>query len=307
MKKKLFVLLMALALLGVSLSGCSSKDSDAPTLRIIDSRISEGKIVIRAAMLLLEDRTDVNVELKDEMTAPNSFQELIADNADMFMSYDGTVLTTLLHIDPSEVPEGSTVYDYANEQVQEQNGCELLDKLGLNNTYVMAVTAEVQETYNLQNTSDLAAVSSNIVFGAEHEFFDEEGSAKYGPYVEAYCFQFKDAISVDLDLKYPAMQSGNFEATVVYAPDGLNTQADLRLLEDDLHFFPEYNGALLVRSDLFDKFAETCPELRDVLNELGGIFSDETMSELTYRVDVNGESVDDVAESYLREIGLLTD
>ena len=304
MKKKLFALSMCLILLASVFTGCGGKD-DAPVLRIVDSRISEGKIVIRAAMLLLEDQTDIKIELKDEMTAPNSFQELTAGNADLFMSYDGTVLTTLLHLDPSDVPEGSTVYDYANEQVQEQYGCELLDKLGLNNTYVMAVTADVQEEYGLETTSDLAAVSDQIVFGAEHEFFDEEGSAKYGPYVEAYGLNFKDAVSVDLNLKYSAVESGNFQATVVYATDGLNIKAGLKLLEDDLHFFPEYNGALLARSDLFEKFEDSCPELKDILNQLGGIFSDVTMSELTYRVDVEGESVDDVAESYLKEIGLL--
>ncbi len=304
MKKKIFAVWMIFVLLCASLAGCGSKD-DSNTLRIIDSRISEGKIAIRAAILLLENRTDLDIELKDEMTPVNSFQELTAGNADMFMSYDGTVLTTLLHLDPSDVPDGSTVYDYANEQVQEQYGCEMLDKLGLNNTYMMAVTADVQEQYGLETTSDLAVVSSEIVFGAEHEFFDEEGSAKYGPYAEAYGLNFKDSISVDLNLKYSAIENGNFQATVVYATDGLNTKANLKLLEDDLHFFPEYNGAFLARSDAFERLEEACPELKDILNELGGIFTDETMSELTYRVDVEGESVDDVAEDYLKEIGLL--
>ena len=303
MKKKLFAAVMALALLCTALTGCSK--SEGPTLRIIDSRISEGKIVIRAAMMLLETYTDVEVELKDAMTAPNSFQELTADNADMFMSYDGTVLTTLLHLDPSDVPEGSTVYDYANQQVQEQYQCEMLDKLGLNNTYVMAVTEEIQQKYDLKTTSDLVPVAGEIVFGAEHEFFDEEGSAKFGPYTEAYGLKFKESKSVDLNLKYAAVESGNIQATVVYATDGLNIKANLKTLEDDLNFFPEYNGALLVRSDLFERMEETCPELRDVLNMLGGIFTDEIMSNLTYQVDVEGKTVDEVTEAFMAETGLL--
>ena len=58
MKKKLFALSMCLILLASVFTGCGGKD-DAPVLRIVDSRISEGKIVIRAAMLLLEDQTDI--------------------------------------------------------------------------------------------------------------------------------------------------------------------------------------------------------------------------------------------------------
>ena len=305
MKKKMVcaALLALLLLLNLSLTGCSKGGDN--TLRIIDSRISEGKITIRAAMMLLDAYTDVEVELKDAMTAPNSFQELIADNGDLFMSYDGTVLTTFLHMDPSDVPEGSTVYDFANEQVQEQHGLELLDKMGLNNTYVMGVTAEIQEKYGLETTSDLVPVAGEIVFGAEHEFFDEEGTAKYTPYCEAYGLQFKEAVPVDLNLKYAAVESGNIDATVVYATDGLNIKAGLRLLEDDLRFFPEYNGAFLVRSDLFERMEETCPELRDVLNMLGGVFTDEIMSNLTYQVDVEGKTVEEVAEAFLKEAGLL--
>ncbi len=303
MIKKMIAIVMTLALLCTTLTACSS--SDESTLRIIDSRISEGKIVIRAAMLLLETYTDVEVELKDAMTAANSFQELIADNADMFMSYDGTVLTTFLHLDPSDVPEDSTVYDYANEQVQDQYQLELLAKLGINNTYIMAVTEEIQQKYDLKTTSDLVPVAGEIVFGAEHEFFAEEGTAKFGPFTEAYGLQFKESLSVDLNLKYAAVESGNIQATVVYATDGLNIKANLQTLEDDLNFFPEYNGALLVRSDLFERMEEICPELKEVLNMLEDIFTDEIMSDLTYQVDVEGKSVDEVAEAFMEETGLL--
>lgn len=50
--------------------------------------------------------------------------------------------------------------------------------------------------------------------------------------------------------------SGNMDVTVVYSTDGLNKRFGLVILEDDLHFFPEYNGAYLLRADLYEDFPE---------------------------------------------------
>ena len=75
---------------------------------------------------------------------------------------------------------------------------------------------------------------------------------------------------MDLSLKYAAIANDNIQVTEVYATDGLNRQADLKILEDDLSFFPEYNGAYLVRADIFEKFADEAPNLKEVLNMLGG-------------------------------------
>ena len=49
---------------------------------------------------------------------------------------------------------------------------------------------------------------------------------------------------------------------VVYATDGLNKRANLTLLDDDQHFFPDYYGTILARSDVFERFAEDAPGSR---------------------------------------------
>lgn len=77
------------------------------------------------------------------------------------------------------------------------------------------------------------------------------------------------------------------------------------ILEDDKHFFPEYNGAFLVREDTFEKFASAAPNLRQVLSMLNGKISTEEMSELTYLVDVKGQSLDRVSEDFLKKKGIL--
>ena len=91
--------------------------------------------------------------------------------------------------------------------------------------------------------------------------------------------------------------------TVVYATDGLNRKVGLKVLKDDRNFFPDYNGAFLIRQDIL----ETHPEVEEILNQLAGRISTEMMAELTYQVDVVGRAVDDVAYEFLIQSGLLNE
>lgn len=113
---------------------------------------------------------------------------------------------------------------------------------------------------------------------------------KYNPFVETYGLRFK-ATPVDMGLKYAAIENGSFDVSVVYATDGLNRKVGLKILEDDKSFFPDYNGAFLVRQDLLDQY----PEVAEILNLLAGKIPTEQMAELTYQVDVMGRTVDEVA------------
>lgn len=128
---------------------------------------------------------------------------------------------------------------------------------------------------------------------------------KFGPFTAFYGLNFKDVVSVDVSLKYAAAEKGSFDVTEVYATDGLNRKANLKVLEDDLSFFPDYNGALLVRVDTFERFADTAPNLEEVLNLLADQISNDDMVEMTYQVDVLGRTVDDVAHEFLVSRGLL--
>lgn len=299
------VVLMAAVLISLPFG---LKDTTAANeLVLYDGDYSETQVMHHMVKMLVEAKTDLTVTIKDQMSQVNNFNSLKGDNhtCDMMISYDGTLLTTFLKLDPEDVPEGMTLYDYANEVAMERYDMRLLEKLGFDNTYAIAVPESIAEEYNLETVSDLIPVADQLVFGAEHEFFTQEGSMKFGPFTEFYGLNFKDVVSVDVSLKYTAIEKGSFDVTEVYATDGLNRKANLKVLEDDLSFFPDYNGAFLVREDTFEKFADTAPELEDVLNLLSGQISNEDMVEMTYQVDVQGRAVDDVVQEFLESRGLL--
>ena len=302
MKKLTGFLLCAVMIMAAA--GCSSKE-DA-TLVIYDGQYSESQIIHQMVKMLVEDQSDLKVEIKDEMSPVNNYKDLIKGGGSSIMnSYDGTLLTTYLKKDVSDVPAGQSLYDYANGLAYEQENVRLLAKMGHENTYAVGVPQALADKYNLKTISDLADVAGELVFGAEHEFFSEEGSMKFSPFSEFYGLEFKEAKAIEMALKYSAVESGNVDVTIVYSTDGLNKKAKLVVLEDDRSFFPEYNCALLVREDIFELFKDEAPNLEEILNQLGGIFTNEIMTDLTYEVDVDGRTPQEVAKDYLVEKGLL--
>ena len=274
-------------------------------IELYDGDYSETQLMHHMVKMLVEDKTDLSVNIKDQMSQVNNFNALKSDGhtCDLMISYDGTLLTTFFHQDVTDVPDGITIYDYVNKVAAEKYNMQMLEKLGFDNTYAVAVPQEIADKYNLEKVSDLVPVANQLTFGAEQSFFTLEGSMKYNPFVEFYGLNFKDSIPVDQGLKYTAIENGSFDVTVVYATDGLNRKVGLKVLEDDRSFFPDYNGAFLVRNDLIEKY----PELESILNELAGAISTEQMAELTYQVDVAGRSVDDVAKEFLVNLGLIAE
>lgn len=305
--KKVFVVLMSLILLVGMLAGCAGSEEGANnSIVIYDGQFSEMKIIHQMVKMLVEEHTDATVDIRDEMAPVNNFRDLIkGGGSDLMNSYDGTLLTTYLKKDVSDVPEGKTLYEYANELAIEKHDIRLLEPLGHENTYAIGVTQELADQYDLNTISDLIPVAHELIFGAEHEFFSEEGSMKYSPFTQFYGLDFKEGKGIDLALKYSAIESGNIDVTVVYSTDGMNKKVGLKILEDDQQYFAEYNDALLVRNDLFERYKDTAPNLEEVLNMLGGQFTDESMTDLTYEVDVNGKTPEEVSRHFLTESGLI--
>ena len=69
------------------------------------------------------------------MTPVFGFNEMNEGKIDLMLSYDGSLLVTFLKHDDSEVPEGMSTYDYAQQVAAEECNVHLLEKLGANNTY----------------------------------------------------------------------------------------------------------------------------------------------------------------------------
>ena len=68
-----------------------------------------------------------------------------------------------------------------------------------------------------------------------------------------------------------------------------------------MNLFPPYDAAPVVRMDTLEKY----PEIAEELDKLSGLIDDETMRELNYKVDKEEQDPRIVADTFLRENGLI--
>ena len=73
------------------------------------------------------------------------------------------------------------------------------------------------------------------------------------------------------------------------------------MLEDDEQFFPSYNLAVAMRTEAYEANSEPLEEL---FGTISAELTDDTLSELNGRVDIDGEAPADVAADFLGEIGI---
>ena len=86
---------------------------------------------------------------------------------------------------------------------------------------------------------------------------------------------------MDLGLLYRALRGGQIDVAVGSSTDGLIAAWNLRVLEDDLRYFPPYDAAPVVRVETLERH----PRLGDVLADLGGLLSEKEMQRLNHEID----------------------
>ncbi|MCL2616968.1 MAG: glycine/betaine ABC transporter substrate-binding protein [Defluviitaleaceae bacterium] len=309
--KRIFSIITAIVLSLAITTGCASPAApEAPGARtnivLLDGHFAELEILMQMAAMLIQEHTELSVTFQDQMMTVTGANATIEGHVDLFVSYDGTLLTTIMGYDPSDVPEGEVLFDWVAARAIEVNGLTLLGKFGFENTYALAVHQEFAQEHNLRTISDLVPHTPSLTFGAEHEFFDVEGTMRFIPFNAHYDIEWGNFHSMEMALKYTAMDSGHIDVTMVFSTDGLNKSFDLFVLEDDLAFFPEYHAAFQHRATLFDEFTETAPNLREVLSMLNGQIDNETMIDMNYAVDALGQSPEDVAREFLQSRGFIS-
>jgi len=302
--KRLTAILSALALTVGVLAGCGSKTESGDSITILKGQFAEVDILAEMAGILIKENTELDVVFHDSMNTVAAGNAMEAKEVDLYISYDGTLLTTLLGYDPSDVPEGEDLFDFAIKKGIEDRGLMLTSKFGFENTYALGIKSDFAEANGIETISDLKPYTKDLIFGAEHEFFDEEGTMRFNPFNEHYDIEWKDGVSLDIGLKYAAIDNGNIDVTMVYSTDGLNQKSNLKILQDDLKFFPQYYGAFLSRDSLFEEFEKSAPNLKELLLSLEGKISNEEMIAMNYAVDADGKEPSVVAKEFLVKIGL---
>lgn len=261
---------------------------------------AEPAIITNMYKILIEEETDYSVTVEDGLgKTAFLFNALNSDDIDGYLEFTGTVLGELVKI-PPESNEADAVYEQANTALDEQYEMTLLEPMAFNNTYTLAVKRDFAEEHDLQSIGDLKKIEDIVKPGFTMEFNDRQEDG-YPAIQEAYNLDFNNVVTMEAQLRYQAIETGDINLMDAYATDAELREYDMVILEDTEAVFPPYQGAPLFKQEFLDEH----PEIIDPLNKLAGQITDEEMQDMNYRVSVDDESPYDVAEDYLEENGLL--
>ena len=168
-----------------------------------------------------------------------------------------------------------------------------------NNTFCLVVRGDVAEEYGLVTSSDLTAVSDQLVFGGNPDYIERADG--YNMLCDTYGYHFKDTVGIDIGVKYAALDNGDIDVTNGFTTDAQLSAQDVVVLEDDKHLQVNYFCSTVVREDTLEEY----PGLEDALMLMDGLLTDEDMSRLNYLVEVEGQDEADVAHDFLVEKGIL--
>ena len=208
-------------------------------------------------------------------------QALTSGAVDVYPEYTGTIVRELLK------REGNPSLTELNTWLAPR-GLKAAVPLGFNNTYALAMLDATAQQLGVLTISDLLRLeAANLRLGLSHEFL---ARADGWPALKAaYKLPFAAPSGLDHGLAYDAIRGKKVDLIDIYSTDAKVGSYKLRVLRDDLNFFPKYDAVLLMRSSF-----DPAP-----LRSLEARINETQMIAMNGQVEVDGQSFANVAKQFL--------
>ncbi|HLR27541.1 MAG TPA: glycine betaine ABC transporter substrate-binding protein [Ruania sp.] len=255
-------------------------------------------LVLRAAGFPVTDATNLpgSVAAREAM---------LSGNTDMQWEYTGTAWVSYMGKEgiPDQEKQWQAVYD-----ADLKNGLTWLPPAPMNNTYGFAMGPGATEELGISKLSQIADLPvEERTFCVESEFRSRDDGLE--PMLKHYDIPLGDPNGVpdgnllvmDTGAIYQATADGACNFGEIFTTDGRIIALDLTLLEDDEKYFPSYNVAPVLQTEVMEEF----PEIKDLFAQISPLLTSEQLIDLNSRVDVDGEQPANVALDWLTENGFL--
>ena len=213
------------------------------------------------------------------------WRALVEGDIDAYPEYTGTITHELLRDLPPDA--GVEVLRLRLAKL----GIGITDPLGFNNTYAIGMLESKAGKLHIRAISDLAH-HPGLSLAFSNEFMNR-GDGWPG-LRQAYHLP-QTARGIDHALAYRALASGAVDAIDLYGTDAEIAYYHVRVLKDDLHYFPNYDAVFLYRLDL----KQRAPGFVAALNGLAGTIDAQQMRTLNKAVKIDGEGETAVAARFL--------
>lgn len=271
-------------------AGCASRE------RVVvgAKNFTESDLLAEMVAQHIERRTGLPVERRLHLGGTFVCHEAITSGQiDLYVEYTGTAYTAVLKHPPVLDPD--SVYRAVAAEYAQRFRLAWGKPFGFNNTFAIVVRRRDAERYGLKKISDVARLARRWHAGFGYEFLERADG--FPGLSQTYGLTFAaPPTAMDLGLTYRALADGRVDLIAGNSTDGQIEALDLVALEDDRRYFPPYEAAPVIRSDLLRKH----PGIATALDQLAGKLSDAEMRRLNALADVEHKDITVIARDWLQ-------
>jgi osmoprotectant transport system permease protein len=215
------------------------------------------------------------------------FAALKSGAIDVYPDYTGTIALELLRL--QRVP----LLEELNRQLS-VHGLAAGVFPGFSNAYALAMRESDAAARGIRRISDLRNFL-DARLGLSPEFLSRRDG--WAALSETYGIGGLAVRGLEHGLAYAALARGEIDVVDVYTTDPQTRRLDLRVLEDDHRFFPEYQAVLVYRLDLPSRH----PAAWAAIERLQGTISAVAMLEMNAAVELERKAFPEVARDWLEK------
>ncbi|MGY0693766.1 ABC transporter substrate-binding protein [Virgibacillus sp. FSP13] len=301
MKCKHFLIVSLVALIFV-ISGCGDKSSadGGEVFNAAAAKNTDSKINVQILKLLVEDQTDHEVEITEDLPASAQiFAGIEREEFDFASLFSGEIYNNYFDdVEYSTDPEKTV--KQAQSFFGDEYDIKWYDPIGYINNYSIAVKNDFAEENNIENLTQLEDYADGLVLGTDNAWIERDNDG-YKGFQDTYGYEFEDARGMDVALMYKGIENDDLNVVTAYTVDPQLKEYDLKVLEDDKQFFPPYEASLVARNSVIEEY----PGIDEIIKSTVGLISTEEMTDLIYKVDIEKQSIKEVSEEFLKEKGML--
>ncbi|MDZ7712788.1 MAG: glycine betaine ABC transporter substrate-binding protein [Rhodovibrio sp.] len=260
--------------------------------------------------LLLSEMTTIylnekgyDVEKRDGMGSTVLRRAQLNGQVDLYWEYVGTSLIVYNKVEGGAKMRPRRPTQKVSE-LDAEKGLVWLEPSKANNTYALAMREAQAEEMGIDTISDFVnrvEDEGDLTLATNSEWAGRPDGLP--GLQEHYDFRMprSELKRMQTGLVYTALKDGQVDVGVVFATDGRISAFNFKVLEDNKNFFPNYALTPVIRKDTL----EANPKLREHMNTLSSKIDSETMRTLNERVDVKQQTIEAVAEDFLKSAGLI--
>lgn len=214
-----------------------------------------------------------------------NYAALINGWIDLFVDYTGTGCM-LLNLDFHELSKDE-ILTTLDQMSKERFGFEWMTPLGTKTNYCLVMEKSFADENNINSISDINKHGlGKLRFCANYEFMNRLDG--FPGLKDNYKLRFTKENIVSYSDRYNYLVTGEADVSVGHTTDPAIRALKLKVLDDDLHFFPDYYETPLVRTEAMAKI----PELRDLLNKIKQLeISNDDITTLIHDYETNADSL----------------